>query len=207
MIKFIKNHKVVAGSVSAIILCIILFVFGTIFAAKAKANKEMEKVTSSINSEVVSTTSSQMPITSPKAETDSNTDTDTESDSDVIKPIDCHEDFWSVKHGIAECYDHIFKKGHLNGTEYHEGECDKHDAVEINELARKVKLYRGDDGSYSAILPEIDWSIIIYDEKIHEIIDAQIDGDGPAYPFNQVSIVMYYSATDNTIMIETYDNE
>lgn len=208
MIEFIKKYKKVIIIVASVICCVLFFVVGTVSAVKAKSNKYVDTSSKIDRQQVVSevVTSEEISVSS-KVESDTNTDSESNVD-EVIKPIDCQQDFWAVKYGIAECYDHIFKKGHMEGKIYYQGDCDRHDAVEINELARKVKLYRDDDdGKYTAILPEIGWVISIYDEKIQKIIDAQIQGSGEVYPFEEISIVMYYSSNDNSITIETVEEE
>ena len=202
--KVIREKWKIIIIIASIVLCIALFLIGVISNAKTKS-KEVENASvvsndKAISSNDVSSTDSQVDDVLSKVE--KNLDSKSEED-DVIKPIDCNQDFWAVKCGIAECYDHIFKKGHMDGTVYYQGDCDKHDSVEINEIARKVKLYRDDNGTYTAILPEIEWSITLYDPKLYEIIDAQIQGSGEVYPFEEVTIVMYYSDNDNTLTIET----
>lgn len=201
MLELIKKHKKVIIIVASSIICVILFLVGIVSSVKNKT-KNVDTSASFISQEVASeVVTSELVTVSSSLEVDSTTDLESD-EYEVVKPIDCQNDFWAVKYGIAEAYDHLFKKGHMTGTVYYQGDCDNHDPVEINELARKVKLYRDDSGCYTAILPEIEWSINIYDEKIHEIIDAQIDGSGEVYSFDEISIVIYYLDNDNSITIE-----
>lgn len=203
MLKKVDKRFVI---ICAIILALtIMFVSIGMSVSKAKKKSTTEEL-GKISSETVQSSESISENDIVVSNMESAFDTDIASDSDdIIMPIDCNQDFWAVKYGIAECYDHIFKKGHMRENVYYQGECEEHEPVEINELARQVKLYRDDNGSYSAVLPEIGWTINLYDEKIKSIIDAQIEDNGRIYSLDEVSIVMYF--TDNTLFIESVNEE
>lgn len=198
-----KGKKAVIILVS--IVCICLMIFITSIVARIRSSKGESEMSSSnsIQSELDQTNvDSSNDINKSIVDTHSIVETDSD-DVEVLKPIDCNGDFWAVKVGIAECYDHMFKKGHMTGTTYYQGDCTNHDPKEIQELAKQVKLLRDDDENggvfYTATLPESGWVVTIYDSKIWEIIDAQIEESGPAYN-EEISIVMYYF--DNALYIE-----
>ena len=204
MLKKVEKRYIIVGVVCALIIISIINCICINIAKKKNLMEATENVSSNmVQSSVVS--SAQGDVAS-KMENTANTDIESDSD-DVIKPIDCNPDFWAVKYGIAECYDHILKKNHMQGNIYYQGDCEEHEPTEINELARKVKLYRDDGGIYTAVLPEIGWTISIYDEKIQSIIDAQIEGNGGVYFADDVSIVMFFSDGDNTLSIEFVNEE
>lgn len=200
-VKFEKIFKpVLGGGVAICVIVVIIAIVGSILPASeinpnvANIDTEMDNSDVEINSEkdTTDTVNSIIAIQ------------DVASDSDQIEllPIDCNKDFWQVKLGVAECYDHVFKQGHMTEIAYYSGECEEHNSSEIQELAKKVKLYREDTEygyAYSVTLPEIGWSISIYDSKIQAIIDAQINGVHESM-YDHISIVMYFY--ENTINIE-----
>ena len=201
--KIDKRYVIIGASVALVIILIISLICKGVSKKKMTVEETNNVSSNTIQSSVKNVTSSEVKTNSEKS---INTDSENSSDlDDTIKPIDCNPDFWAVKYGIAECYDHIFKKNHLHGNTYYQGDCEEHEPTEINELARSVKLYRGDDYVYTAVLPELGWTITLEDEKLKEIIDAQIEGNGKAYSADDVSIVMYFY--DNTLFIESVNEE
>ena len=197
-----KKNKIVI-MIMASVVCVFMFVFITSIIARIRSSKIEPEMSSAIES-VENNVAVSSEMTKSIVDTSSGIDTDSDSDDiEVLKPIDCNSDFWAVKVGIAECYDHMFKKGHLTGTTYYQGDCLAHDPKEIQELAKKVKLLRSSDEDggvvYTAILPENEWVVTIYDKKIWAIIDAQIEESGAVYN-PEISIVMYYY--DNSLQIE-----
>ena len=201
--KIDRRYIIIGASIALVVIIIIAFICKGVSKKKMTAEETKNVSSNTMQRSVESATSSDVKT---NVENAINTDSENDYDSDdTIKPIDCNLDFWTVKYGIAECYDHIFKKNHLHGTTYYQGDCEEHEPTEINELARNVKLYRDDNNVYTAVLPELGWTITLEDAKLKKIIDAQIEGNGEAYSMKDVAIVMYFY--DNTLFIESVNEE
>ena len=209
---FEKIDKKVIGIclVSVIVIMFVVGIVGLISSKKQKnvSDDNIQYLQSDLVKNNVSSETENATGIDSDSDSENSVDTETDNDiDDVIQPIDCNRDFWAIKYGIAECCDHIFEKGHMKGNVYYQGECDEHEPTEINELARIVKLYRSESGVYTAVLPKIGWKITIFDEKLQKIIDSQINGDGEAYPPEEISIVMFFSENDNSLYIEMKSEE
>ena len=202
----IFNNPISVVGVAAIFLIMLVVLITCLLSPSSEINSAVANIDTESaiisNSDVDTNTEKDTDtVTSVIAIKDVNSGSD--SDKQGLLPIDCNNDFWQVKLGIAECYDHVFKQGHMTDTAYYSGDCDKHEPSEIQKLAKEVKLYREDTEyggyAYSATLPEIGWSIMIDDPKIQAIIDAQINGVQESM-YDDISIVLYFY--ENTINIE-----
>lgn len=198
--KKIDRKMIIAGIVIA--MCLFITIVSVVISS-AKQKNAVAEVNNYLSTDVVTTSKAELPDTDPatSAIVIEDVESDTDSDDTGLLPADCNHDFWQVKLGIAECYDHVFK-GHMVDTAYYTGTCEKHESSDMQELAKKVKLLREEEdgeNAYYAVLPEIGWKVQLFDENLKNIIDAQIAEEGPITEENIIMVIYFY---DNNLAIE-----